>query len=164
MNCELAHERIVLAAYSELPDEQVHELDRHLAACTECSQERQQLQALKTLATAYPVVEPDPNFVTRSRIRLEESLDAIPPKRWFERFGQRGEPRDVREQRGASRAIRQRPSGGQRRQSVDRQICAEQFDHRRTEDPEIVIRVSTYFASCAVRRYSDAVSRIFERV
>jgi hypothetical protein len=89
MNCELAHERIVLAAYSELPDEQVHELDRHLAACTECSQERQQLLALKTLATAYPVVEPDPNFVTRSRIRLEESLDAMPPKRWFERVGQR---------------------------------------------------------------------------
>ncbi|MGA8086941.1 MAG: HEAT repeat domain-containing protein [Terracidiphilus sp.] len=89
MNCELAHERIVLAAYSELPDEQVHELDRHLAACTECSQEREQLRALKTLATAYPVVEPDPNFVTRSRIRLEDSLDAIPPKRWFERFGQR---------------------------------------------------------------------------
>lgn len=89
MNCELAHERIVLAAYGELPDEQIHELDRHLAACTECGQERQQLQALKTLATAYPVVEPDPNFLTRSRIRLEESLDAIPPKRWFERFGQR---------------------------------------------------------------------------
>jgi len=89
MNCELAHERIVLAAYSELPDEQIHELDRHLAACTECSQEREQMLALKTLATAYPVVEPDPNFVTRSRIRLEESLDAIPPKRWFQRFGQR---------------------------------------------------------------------------
>jgi hypothetical protein len=89
MNCELAHERIVLAAYGELLDEQIHELDRHLAACTECSQERQQLLALKTLATAYPVIEPDPNFVTRSRIRLEESLDAIPPKRWFERFGQR---------------------------------------------------------------------------
>ena len=32
MNCELAHERIVLAAYGELPYEQVHELDRHLAA------------------------------------------------------------------------------------------------------------------------------------
>ena len=89
MNCELAHERIVLAAYGELPDEQIHELDRHLATCSECSQERQQLLALKTLATAYPVVEPDPNFVTRSRIRLEEALDALPPKRWYERFGQR---------------------------------------------------------------------------
>jgi len=89
MNCELAHERIVLAAYGELPDEQIHELDRHLAACPECGQEQQQLLALRTLATAYPVVEPDPNFVTRSRIRLEEALDAIPPKRWYERFGER---------------------------------------------------------------------------
>ncbi len=89
MNCELAHERIVLAAYGELPDDQVHELDRHIAACSECSQERQQLLALKTLATAYPVAEPDPNFVTRSRILLEEALDALPPKRWYERFGQR---------------------------------------------------------------------------
>lgn len=89
MNCELAHERIVLAAYGELPDEQIHELDRHLAACTDCSQEREQLQALKTLATAYPVSEPDPNFVARSRMRLEEALDAIPPKRWYERLGQR---------------------------------------------------------------------------
>ena len=60
-----------------------------LAACTDCSQEREQLLALKTLATAYPVIEPDPNFVARSRMRLEESLDAIPPKRWYERLGQR---------------------------------------------------------------------------
>jgi len=89
MNCELAHERIVLAAYSELPDDQVHELDRHLAACTECSQEREQLLALKTLAAAYPSVELDPNLVARSRMRLEEALDAIPPKRWYERVGQR---------------------------------------------------------------------------
>lgn len=89
MNCELAHERIVLAAYSELPDDQLHELGRHLATCSECSSEREQLLALKTLATAYPMVEPDPNFVARSRIRLEEALDAIPPKRWYERFGER---------------------------------------------------------------------------
>jgi hypothetical protein len=89
MNCELAHERIVLGAYSELPDDQVHELDRHLAACTGCSQEREQILALKTLAAAYPSVDLDPNFVARSRMRLEEALDAIPPKRWYERVGQR---------------------------------------------------------------------------
>jgi HEAT repeat protein len=89
MNCELAHERIVLAAYGELPDEQVHELDRHIAACNDCSQEREQLRALRMLATAYPVTELDPNLVARSRMRLEEALDAIPPKRWYERAGQR---------------------------------------------------------------------------
>ncbi len=89
MNCELAHERIVLAAYGELPDELTHELDRHLAACSDCSQERQELLALKTLAAVHPVIEPDANLIARSRLRLEEALDALPPKRWYERFGQR---------------------------------------------------------------------------
>ncbi len=87
MNCEVAHERIVLAAYSELADEQIHELDRHLATCNECSTEREQLQALKTLASAHSVQEPNANLVARSRMRLEEALDALPPKRWYERWG-----------------------------------------------------------------------------
>lgn len=85
MNCELAHERIVLAAYGELPDEQTHELDRHLTVCAECREEREQLLALRTLAALHPVVEPDANLVARSRLRLEEVLDALPPKRWYER-------------------------------------------------------------------------------
>jgi hypothetical protein len=89
MNCELAHERIVLAAYSELSDELTHELERHLAGCSNCSQERQELLALKTLAAVHPVIEPDANLIARSRLRLEEALDALPPKRWYERFGQR---------------------------------------------------------------------------
>ncbi|HSZ17197.1 MAG TPA: HEAT repeat domain-containing protein [Terracidiphilus sp.] len=89
MNCEVAHERIVLAAYGELSDEHIHELDRHLTSCNECRDEREQLQALKTLAAVYPVVEPPANLVARSRMRLEEALDTIPPKRWFERLGER---------------------------------------------------------------------------
>jgi hypothetical protein len=88
MNCELAHERIVLAAYGELPDEQIHELDRHLTSCSECQAERVQLQALQTLAAAHCVIEPPANLVARSRLRLEEALDAIPPKRWYARFGE----------------------------------------------------------------------------
>lgn len=89
MNCELAHERIVAVAYGELPDEQTHELERHMAACPECQGEREQLQALKVLADAYPMLEPDANLIARSRLRLEEALDGIPPKRWYERLGQR---------------------------------------------------------------------------
>jgi hypothetical protein len=88
MNCEVAHERIVLAAYGELADDQIHELDRHLTTCADCLTERDQLQALKTLAAVHPVVEPPANLVARSRMRLEEALDAIPPKRWYERFGE----------------------------------------------------------------------------
>ena len=89
MNCELAHERIVLAAYGELPDEQTHELERHLAMCAECREEREQLLALRTLAAMHAVVEPPANLVARSRLRLEEALDALPPKRWYERLSQR---------------------------------------------------------------------------
>ncbi len=89
MNCELAHERIVAAAYGELPDEQIHELERHMTGCPDCETEREQLLALKILSDAYPVVEPDANLIARSRIRLEEALDALPPRRWYERLGQR---------------------------------------------------------------------------
>lgn len=89
MNCDLAHERIVMAGYGELPDDAAHELERHLASCGECQKEREQLRALKLLADAYPVQEPEANLVARSRLRLEEALDAVPPKGWLERFVQR---------------------------------------------------------------------------
>jgi HEAT repeat protein/putative zinc finger protein len=89
MNCELAHERIVAAAYGELPDEQMHELERHMTGCPDCHTDREQLLALKVLADAHPMVEPPANLVARSRMRLEEALDALPPKRWYERLSQR---------------------------------------------------------------------------
>ena len=88
MNCEIAHERIVAAAYGELSDEQVHELERHMAGCPDCHKEREALLALKVLADACPVMEPSPNLIARSRQRLEEALDALPAKRWYERLGQ----------------------------------------------------------------------------
>jgi hypothetical protein len=89
MNCEIAHERIVSAAYGELSDEQSHELERHMTGCPECHSEREELLALKLLAAAHPMVEPPANLVARSRQRLEEALDALPPKRWYEYLGQR---------------------------------------------------------------------------
>lgn len=89
MNCQLAHERIVTAAYGELPDDQMHELERHLAGCAECRKEREELLALKVLANALPVIEPGPNLVARSRLRLDEALDALPPMRWYERLAQK---------------------------------------------------------------------------
>jgi hypothetical protein len=87
MNCTEIHERIVMAAYSELPDDQNHALLQHLAGCPACREEQAQLLALKTLSAAYPVLEPSPNLVARSRTRLEDALDALPPKRWYDRLG-----------------------------------------------------------------------------
>ena len=89
MKCEVAHERIVTAAYGELASEQAQELERHLAECPECGKEQKQMLALKSLAEANPVAEPDANLVARSRLRLEEALDALPPRRWYDWLGQR---------------------------------------------------------------------------
>ena len=89
MNCELAHERIVTAAYGELADDKVHELQRHLSECAECRKDQEQLQAMKILADVLPVQEPGPNFVARSRLRLDEALDTLPPMRWYELLMQR---------------------------------------------------------------------------
>jgi anti-sigma factor RsiW len=89
MNCELAHERIMLAAYGELPDDQIHELDRHLTSCQECREEREQLSELRTLAALHAAIEPPANLIARARMRLEDALDALPPKRWYERLGER---------------------------------------------------------------------------
>jgi hypothetical protein len=89
MNCELAHERIVTAAYGELADDQMHELERHVTGCAVCQKEREQVLAIKVLADVHPVAEPDPNLVTRARLRLDEALDTLPPKRWYERLGER---------------------------------------------------------------------------
>jgi hypothetical protein len=60
-----------------------------MAGCGECHREQEELLALKLLASAHPVREPGANLVARSRMRLEEALDALPPRRWYERVNQR---------------------------------------------------------------------------
>jgi hypothetical protein len=44
---------------------------------------------MKVLADVLPVEEPSPNLVARSRLRLNEALDTLPPMRWYERLMQR---------------------------------------------------------------------------
>ncbi len=86
MNCAEIHEKVVLAAYGELPDEELHALSLHLSHCDECRGEQEQLQALKTLAAAHPSLEPNANLVARSRTRLADALDALPEKQWYDRL------------------------------------------------------------------------------
>ena len=86
--CEQIHEKVVLAAYGELPDDEAHGLAMHLEVCPECREELEQLLALKTLSAAYPMLEPDANLAARSRRRLEDALDALPPRRWYDRVAE----------------------------------------------------------------------------
>jgi HEAT repeats/Putative zinc-finger len=88
MNCELAQERIALAAYGELPDDAAHELEQHLSRCESCRKELRQVEALQHIMELSPVIEPPPNLLVRARMRLEESLDAIPERSWISRIFQ----------------------------------------------------------------------------
>ena len=78
MNCEGARDSIILASYGELPDEHAIGLEHHLGICPDCMQEFEMLRAMGDLLAVQPMLEPDPNLVAQSRMRLDEALDAIP--------------------------------------------------------------------------------------
>ncbi len=86
MNCELAQERLVTAAYGELPDELAHELEHHVADCAACRKEREQVHALKVLADAASGRRAGSESCRARPSRLDEALDTLPPKRWYERL------------------------------------------------------------------------------
>jgi hypothetical protein len=83
MNCDLAQEEIVLAAYGELPDDRVHQLEQHLAHCESCRLELESISAFQKALTSVPVDEPSPSLVARTRLRLDEALDAMPQGGFF---------------------------------------------------------------------------------
>ena len=88
MKCETAHESIALLVYGELADDQSHQLEQHLAGCAECRRELEGAQALVRAMALMPVEEPSANLVARTRLRLEEALDAMPRGGWLLRFSQ----------------------------------------------------------------------------
>ncbi len=89
MNCELAQEDIVLSVYGELADDRVHQLDQHLAQCARCRQEMEAVSALQKAMSVLPMVEPSPNLVARTRLRLDEAIDAMPHGGLVRRVSQR---------------------------------------------------------------------------
>ena len=79
MKCEAARDHIILAYYGELPDELAGSLDQHIESCEECRDELRAMRLLDERMAFNPVVEPPPNLLAQSRVRLDEALDAIPP-------------------------------------------------------------------------------------
>ncbi|HEY4011280.1 MAG TPA: HEAT repeat domain-containing protein [Acidobacteriaceae bacterium] len=86
MNCESAQLNIVLAQYGELPDELQLPLEQHLNSCDGCRREWNAMLALGEDLAQVPVVEPSPNLLASSRMRLDEALDAIPPRSAVQRI------------------------------------------------------------------------------
>jgi hypothetical protein len=79
MKCESARDSIVLLKYGELPDELAGALEQHLMSCEGCSAELEAFQVFEEHLATLPVLEPSPNLLAQSRMRLDEELDMIPP-------------------------------------------------------------------------------------
>src|SRR3984885_4626454 len=88
MDCELAQQKIALFAYGELPDDQCHLLEGHLATCKRCQEEFAAVQALQQAMALAPTLEPSANLLAQARLRLEEALDTMPRSGWLMRVQQ----------------------------------------------------------------------------
>lgn len=86
MICENAQQNMILAQYGELPDELQFSLEQHLHSCEDCRREWNALQALDEELALVPVLEPSPNLLAASRMKLDELLDAMPPRSLGSRF------------------------------------------------------------------------------
>jgi HEAT repeats len=80
MKCESARDSIVLLKYGELPDELAGALEQHLMNCEGCTAELEAFQVFEEHLAALPVLEPSPNLLAQSRMRLDDALDMIPPR------------------------------------------------------------------------------------
>ncbi len=78
MKCEIAQQNMIFAGYGELHDEQMDGLEEHLVGCQECREELEALRLFSEALALHPMVEPSPNLVAQSRMRLDEELDLIP--------------------------------------------------------------------------------------
>ncbi len=79
MKCQSARDCIVLLNYGELPDELAGVLEQHLIGCEDCTEELEAFQRFEERLAITPVLEPSPNLLAQSRMRLDDALDLIPP-------------------------------------------------------------------------------------
>ncbi|HET8827549.1 MAG TPA: HEAT repeat domain-containing protein [Terriglobales bacterium] len=86
MKCEWVQENVVLYVYDELPDDARHELEQHVARCATCMAEVQSVKAFRIDMAKSPVQEPSPNFLTDSRMKLQEALESAEQGGWFSRL------------------------------------------------------------------------------
>jgi len=86
MKCDWVQENVVLYVYDELPDDARHELEQHVARCATCMAEVQAVKAFRTDMAKVPVQEPSPNFLTDSRMKLQEALESAEQGGWLSRL------------------------------------------------------------------------------
>jgi HEAT repeats/Putative zinc-finger len=84
MKCEWVKTNLLLYVYDELPDDARFELEQHLERCSSCAAELVSTRSFKdTLTSAAPVLEPTPNLLAGSRMRLQEALETAERPGWW---------------------------------------------------------------------------------
>src|SRR5712675_2622220 len=86
MKCEWVRENIVLEVYNELADDARHELEQHVARCADCAAELKAAKEFHATLSQTPVLEPSPNLVAASRMRLQEALETAEQGRFWHRL------------------------------------------------------------------------------
>lgn len=87
MNCEWVQQNVTLYLYGELADDARHEVEQHMNRCKACAAELAEQQQFQAAMNALPMEEVSPNFLTASRMRLQEALEHVHPHRkWYQRF------------------------------------------------------------------------------
>jgi anti-sigma factor RsiW len=87
MNCDWVQQNITLYLYNELADDARHELEQHIARCSDCAVELSAQQQFQGAMSALPVEEVSPSFLAAARMKLQESLEQVQPRRsWYHRF------------------------------------------------------------------------------
>jgi hypothetical protein len=75
MKCEWVRENIVLQVYGELADDARHELEQHVARCSDCAAELKAEQDFHALLAQDRADDPAPNLLASSRMQLQEALE-----------------------------------------------------------------------------------------
>jgi hypothetical protein len=86
MKCEWVRENITLHVYGELADDARHELEQHVTRCADCAAELKAEQEFHALFSQDHAVEPTPNLLAASRMRLQEALETAQPGGFWHRL------------------------------------------------------------------------------
>jgi len=86
MKCEWVRQNITLHVYGELADDARHELEMHVARCSDCAAELKAEQQFHALLSQDRVAEPTPNLLASSRMCLQEALETAKQGGWLHRL------------------------------------------------------------------------------
>ena len=86
MKCDWVQQNILFYVYNELEDDARYEVEQHLARCPECASELKATRKFHATLSQMPVMEPTPNLLAASRMRLQEALETTRPGSFWTRL------------------------------------------------------------------------------